>query len=914
MDSTDSNLEGAEESVPVNSNDGKRARTVDMGRKGTIQFIKLIKSAVCLWNRKHPLYKHRISQCNAWKEISMRMGVPSSELQYKWRSLQSSYRHFRSSYSKARLQGAYPTTKWFAYDAMRFLSVMKEVDDTNAQSKGRSKQESAHLASKSMDEQSEGAEESVPVQGSEEECGDENAESVGGSKQESVYLVTESIVENSEGDEESVTVQGSEDDDGVTNAGSVDCLNQESVFVAMESMDEEAADESDPVQGIRKRNKTIDLGQKGSINLIQLIKKAPCLWYRRHPQYRDNMRQNEAWKEISMQIGVPISQLQHKWRSLQSSYRWYSRAQMKGATPQVRWFAYDAMRFLSDMKEGGDTNAESVGRSKQESVYLVTESIGENSEGDEEYVTVQGSEDVDGNTKVGSVDCLNQESVFVAMESMDEEATEESVPVQGIRKRNKTVDLGTKGTIQFIKLVKLSVCLWNRKHPLYKDKMAQCKAWKEISMQMGVPSSELQYKWRSLQSSYRHFRSSYSKPRPYPTKRWFAYQAMRFLSDMKEVGDSNAQSVGRAKQVSVHLAVESMDEHSEGAAESVPVQGMKEYGDTKEDLVSMSNENTLYLISLIKSHGCVWNKQDADHKNATRKQEAWESISQAMGYSVEALQDKFTSLRSAYRNYCSRYRKNGDAKPSWFAYDALRFLDDKSHDDQPLDTNLIPDEGSQALSENFPVEKIKTEPMSDVVTIVNLRDKSVICKRVNQVSSKYPTRNPSKLDAQMDGRLKRILPIQKRPPIVIRRVTQPQTRVKDPLQIEDPLQIKLPTDARQTITYGNSQPRNSDAGSGTRLSSVKSFLSYLEHELCQLSKESMTLAQMEMLQIMSDYKLRDIRKSQSQTDAKKAKSMESTGTQTDPVNETVKGTIVSSELCFAELSLEHGDDNLFFNH
>uniref|UniRef100_A0AAG5CQ00 MADF domain-containing protein n=1 Tax=Anopheles atroparvus TaxID=41427 RepID=A0AAG5CQ00_ANOAO len=874
MDSTDSNLEGAEESVPVNSNDGKRARTVDMGRKGTIQFIKLIKSAVCLWNRKHPLYKHRISQCNAWKEISMRMGVPSSELQYKWRSLQSSYRHFRSSYSKARLQGAYPTTKWFAYDAMRFLSVMKEVDDTNAQSKGRSKQESAHLASKSMDEQSEGAEESVPVQGSEEECGDENAESVGGSKQESVYLVTESIVENSEGDEESVTVQGSEDDDGVTNAGSVDCLNQESVFVAMESMDEEAADESDPVQGIRKRNKTVDLGQRGTIKLIHLIKKAPCLWYRRHPQYKNNMRQYDAWKEISMQMGVPISQLQHKWRSLQSSYRGYSKAQVMGAAPRIRWFAYGAMRFLSDLNQGGDMKAVSVDRPKQKSVCGPIETMDNNSEEAEESVSVHSSNG----------------------------------------RRTRTVDLGTKGTIQFIKLVKLSVCLWNRKHPLYKDKMAQCKAWKEISMQMGVPSSELQYKWRSLQSSYRHFRSSYSKPRPYPTKRWFAYQAMRFLSDMKEVGDSNAQSVGRAKQVSVHLAVESMDEHSEGAAESVPVQGMKEYGDTKEDLVSMSNENTLYLISLIKSHGCVWNKQDADHKNATRKQEAWESISQAMGYSVEALQDKFTSLRSAYRNYCSRYRKNGDAKPSWFAYDALRFLDDKSHDDQPLDTNLIPDEGSQALSENFPVEKIKTEPMSDVVTIVNLRDKSVICKRVNQVSSKYPTRNPSKLDAQMDGRLKRILPIQKRPPIVIRRVTQPQTRVKDPLQIEDPLQIKLPTDARQTITYGNSQPRNSDAGSGTRLSSVKSFLSYLEHELCQLSKESMTLAQMEMLQIMSDYKLRDIRKSQSQTDAKKAKSMESTGTQTDPVNETVKGTIVSSELCFAELSLEHGDDNLFFNH
>ncbi|XP_058169557.1 uncharacterized protein LOC131284713 [Anopheles ziemanni] len=68
----------------------------------------------------------------------------------------------------------------------------------------------------------------------------------------------------------------------------------------------------------------------------------------------------------------------------------------------------------------------------------------------------------------------------------------------------------------------------------------------------------------------------------------------------------------------------------------------------RKDEGEMTKENTLYLISLVKSYGCLWNEKDPDFENEPTKTEAWQRISEAMGRSEGELKTKWETMHSCF--------------------------------------------------------------------------------------------------------------------------------------------------------------------------------------------------------------------------------------------------------------------------
>ncbi|XP_050085851.1 uncharacterized protein LOC126571407 [Anopheles aquasalis] len=120
-------------------------RTIEMPQKITLQLIKLIEEREVLWNKYLPNYRNRHSHEEAWEEISELLGYTAIELKYKWASLRSSYRMYRSRAIKSRLNGSQTVyrTKWFAYEAMSFMALINEktpypVSDSTSETPSKS--------------------------------------------------------------------------------------------------------------------------------------------------------------------------------------------------------------------------------------------------------------------------------------------------------------------------------------------------------------------------------------------------------------------------------------------------------------------------------------------------------------------------------------------------------------------------------------------------------------------------------------------------------------------------------------------------------------------------------------------------------------------------------------------------------
>uniref|UniRef100_A0AAG5CNU2 MADF domain-containing protein n=2 Tax=Anopheles atroparvus TaxID=41427 RepID=A0AAG5CNU2_ANOAO len=101
--------------------------TVEMTNEACLTFISKVQGHGCLWNRKNEGYKNVLSQRDAWKALEAELKLPYELLRQKWKSLQSSYRHYSKKYEASLRTGsatddiAYPT--WYAYEAMSFLSA-----------------------------------------------------------------------------------------------------------------------------------------------------------------------------------------------------------------------------------------------------------------------------------------------------------------------------------------------------------------------------------------------------------------------------------------------------------------------------------------------------------------------------------------------------------------------------------------------------------------------------------------------------------------------------------------------------------------------------------------------------------------------------------------------------------------------
>ncbi|XP_058116054.1 uncharacterized protein LOC131258703 [Anopheles coustani] len=310
--------------------------------------------------------------------------------------------------------------------------------------------------------------------------------------------------------------------------------------------------------------------------------------------------------------------------------------------------------------------------------------------------------------------------------------------------------------------------------------------------------------------------------------------------------------------------------------------------------VQISAEHIIYFISLVKSHPCLWNKKDMWYKNSNHRQKAWENISQLMGYTVQRLKDKWCSLTGSFRSLNSKYSKMTPeelelvGKPTWFAYDAMRFLENESQREanrfiKYQEKDPAATEAHESISSGPLEAKESPDVKPRIVTLVNVHDNTVICQSISKTVSEKSTRTNVKAQAELVNvkKLERNPPTKPQSSSTVMRKSQNQPLFSE-RWIETPIRAIQPK--AQVLEDPLHIERNVDTSSTDSRASVKSFLSFLEQELCQLSEESVTKAQIEMHRIIAEYKLKDIDKNKSQSMPTVKKSIESSWTQTESCN------------------------------
>ncbi|XP_052901533.1 uncharacterized protein LOC128309180 [Anopheles moucheti] len=108
----------------------------------------------------------------------------------------------------------------------------------------------------------------------------------------------------------------------------------------------------------------------------------------------------------------------------------------------------------------------------------------------------------------------------------------------------------------------------------------------------------------------------------------------------------------------------------------------------------MSEEQTLLFIDMMFRQTALWDRWDANYKNISKRHDDWCYLSRRMGHTVDSLKKKWESLALAYRKCKSAYNKSlvtGSGahqiyRPTWFAYEAMRFLDTTTSCGQTMDT------------------------------------------------------------------------------------------------------------------------------------------------------------------------------------------------------------------------------------
>ncbi|XP_066258020.1 uncharacterized protein [Euwallacea similis] len=100
--------------------------------------------------------------------------------------------------------------------------------------------------------------------------------------------------------------------------------------------------------------------------------------------------------------------------------------------------------------------------------------------------------------------------------------------------------------------------------------------------------------------------------------------------------------------------------------------------------MSWDNEKTLSFIKEYEKRPILWQKSDKFYYNVIKKEDAWREISEICDEDIAVLKKKIESLRGSRRREKNRILQNtGTGKgrndiyiSKWFAWDALKFLED----------------------------------------------------------------------------------------------------------------------------------------------------------------------------------------------------------------------------------------------
>ena len=86
--------------------------------------------------------------------------------------------------------------------------------------------------------------------------------------------------------------------------------------------------------------------------LIEAVRRYPCIWKVNSKAYKDARARENAWKKVSMEIGISADWCQKKWRSLRDKYvREVKKLKVlhsgdEGPPPTSSWVYFDVMSFL----------------------------------------------------------------------------------------------------------------------------------------------------------------------------------------------------------------------------------------------------------------------------------------------------------------------------------------------------------------------------------------------------------------------------------------------------------------------------------------------------------------------------------------------------------------------------------------
>nr|XP_049462178.1 uncharacterized protein LOC120958846 [Anopheles coluzzii]XP_049462179.1 uncharacterized protein LOC120958846 [Anopheles coluzzii] len=105
-------------------------------------------------------------------------------------------------------------------------------------------------------------------------------------------------------------------------------------------------------------------------------------------------------------------------------------------------------------------------------------------------------------------------------------------------------------------------------------------------------------------------------------------------------------------------------------------------------------EQSLRLIAEVERRPALWQKRSEFYKNGIRRRDAWTEIGRILELTVEEASYQWRKLLTSYRTYKSKLRKSQQSgaaaedvfRPRWFAFDAMKFLDDTMKDGTHLDT------------------------------------------------------------------------------------------------------------------------------------------------------------------------------------------------------------------------------------
>ncbi|XP_050084346.1 uncharacterized protein LOC126570550 isoform X1 [Anopheles aquasalis] len=506
------------------------------------------------------------------------------------------------------------------------------------------------------------------------------------------------------------------------------------------------------------KTRSFKLSHARTLQLIQLIKNRKCLWNKYHPT-AINQSVDDAWKEVSIKMRLPVDFLKHRWNSLKGSYRGRKSIRAKAIAAasdgkSVRppcWFAYESMLFLNEVSVWR-VKAES---SNQQSICNVTvegnsthEQQGEINEEASDIFTneVKHSDNIAIDTSITETegDSTYEEYGDVNQEGLDIFANESKIT------KTRSFKLSHARTLQLIQLIKNRKCLWNKYHPTAINQSVD-DAWKEVSIKMRLPVDFLKHRWNSLKGTYRRIKSIRAKPlaaasvgKSVRPPGWFAYESMLFLNEVSvwrvKAESSNQQSIcnvtvegNSTHEEQGEINEEASDiftnevKHSDNIAidTSIPeTEGdstYKEYGDVNQEgldifaneskvsktrLMPMSQNRTLQLIQLIKNRECLWSKLHRTGINRSRIANAWKEVSIKMRLPVDFVQRKWKSLQASYRTLKSIHTKriaaasdgNSVRQPRWFAYRDLMFLN-QVHASRVMRQHTIPEPIYQVIVE-----------------------------------------------------------------------------------------------------------------------------------------------------------------------------------------------------------------------